>query len=115
MAIVKRWFMKTEDGAVIDGPYSDHKEFMAVVRQHIKWYKFTPVISEEEVDDIQFMQIKSFDAAGYNTGKGRPNNASPKVVFDADGVPSWTRPHRRKSTTRRDVQGVRTSQQGVQG
>lgn len=68
---VKRWFMCTTEGDIIDGPYKDKAEFDRVLALHIKLYKYTPVVKEEMIDSSTFTKSESYDVHGYHTGVKR--------------------------------------------
>jgi hypothetical protein len=56
MKLVKRWFMKTPEGEILDGPYKNTGELDRAVKLYIKTYKYHPVVSEEDMDADSFAQ-----------------------------------------------------------
>lgn len=69
MNMVKRWFMETPEGDILDGPYKDKKEFEKVFARYVKRYKYTPLKVCRDMDADQFIQPESYDDHGYQTGK----------------------------------------------
>ena len=74
MAIVKRWFMKTREGEIIDGPYrvetqKEEVEFRRAVALYTKTYRYVPVLVEEEMDSDEFISPGERDSIGMPTGK----------------------------------------------
>ncbi len=56
MTIVKRWFLETPEGDVIDGPFKKPEEAQKALDRHVKWYKYTPLLKEREMDSDTFTQ-----------------------------------------------------------
>jgi hypothetical protein len=69
MKLVKRWFMETPEGEIIDGPYRDRKEFYRAHDLYIKQYKYHPVVVVRLMDPSTFTQTELYDASGYQTGR----------------------------------------------
>ena len=57
MKLVKRWFTKTTEGELLDGPFKTRKIAESEAKAYQKKYKYDPVIAEEEVD----LEIKTVD------------------------------------------------------
>jgi len=71
MNLVERWFMKTPEGEIIDGPYKNKKEFDRELALYIKTYKYVPVVKKELVDADKFTRTEQYGTGGYETGYGR--------------------------------------------
>ena len=71
MNLVKRWFMETAEGEVIDGPYKNEKEFDREFALYIKRYKYTPLKVERMLDADEFTPLENYDSGGLQTGRGR--------------------------------------------
>jgi len=50
MPTVKRWFLITEQGEVLDGPFRKRKHAESERAQHLKLYRYEPRIAEEDVE-----------------------------------------------------------------
>ena len=50
MPVVKRWFMETPDGDVVDGPFKKRPQLDAAFALYVKQYKYTPIVVEREID-----------------------------------------------------------------
>lgn len=69
MRLVKRWFMETPEGDLLDGPFQTEQAMEQEFDRYVKTYKYVPVKVCRELDADQFIQPQAVADNGLPTGR----------------------------------------------
>lgn len=53
MTLVKRWFLETEEGEILDGPFKNEASCDRELAVHVRLYKYVPIKIEREMELVE--------------------------------------------------------------